>query len=359
MFVGTHCLARIHLIAIETIYMGKTTSLLLAGFLTGVLATTFGLSFLLKYKPVGTSGANASTTLKLGHSLPTTHLVHKSIEKMKSELETLSGGTMTIDIYPSSVLGPEEECIEQLQNGSLAMTKTSAGALEGFVPEMAVFGLPYLFRDEAHFWQVLRGDIGKSLLKKGQSKFVLGLCFYDAGSRNFYTKDRPIKTPEDLAKMKIRVMNSATAMDMVEAFGASPTPISSGELYTALAQGTVDGAENNLPTFTSNKHYEVCKHFSLDAHSRVPDMLLIGTSAWNQLSQQQQQWLAQAADVSAKFQRDLWAEETLAARKLAESKGVTVYDVKVADFAARVKMMHDTVESEELKKLLNQIKDVK
>jgi len=297
--------------------MGKTTSLLLAGFLTGVLA------------------------------------------KMKSELETLSGGTMTIDIYPSSVLGSEEQCIEQLQNGSLAMTKTSAGALEGFVPEMAIFGLPYLFRDEAHFWQVLGGDIGRDLLEKGQAKFLLGLCFYDAGSRNFYTKDRPIKTPEDLAKMKIRVMNSATAMDMVEAFGASPTPISSGELYTALAQGTVDGAENNLPTFTSNKHYEVCKHFTLDGHSRVPDMLLMGTKAWNQLSEQQQQWLSQAAEASATFQRELWAEETLAARELAESEGVTIYDVKAADFAARVKQMHDEVESEELKKLLIQIGNVK
>ena len=194
---------------VETFYTGKTTLLLLAGFLSCVLATTVGFSFLLKHKAFGASGA--STTLKLGHSLPTSHPVHKSIEKMKSELETLSGGTMTIDIYSSSVLGSEEECIEQLQYGSLAMTKTSAGALEGFVPEMAVFGLPYLFRDEAHFWQVLRGDIGKSLLEKGQPKFVLGLCFYDAGSRNFYTKDRPIKTPEDLAKMKIRVMNSATA----------------------------------------------------------------------------------------------------------------------------------------------------
>ena len=134
--------------------MGKSTSLLLVGFLTGILAATVGFSLLLKYKPKSTQGDGA-LVLKLGHSLPTKHPVHRGIERMKGRLEELSGGTITIDIYPGSVLGSEVECIEQLQNGSLAMTKTSAAALEGFVPEMAVFGFPYLFRDEAHCWSCL------------------------------------------------------------------------------------------------------------------------------------------------------------------------------------------------------------
>ena len=227
--------------------MGKSTSLLLVGFLTGILAATVGFSLLLKYKPKSTQGDGA-LVLKLGHSLPTKHPVHRGIERMKGRLEELSGGTITIDIYPGSVLGSEVECIEQLQNGSLAMTKTSAAALEGFVPEMAVFGFPYLFRDEAHCWSVLDGAVGKRLLEKGSSRYLRGLCYYDAGSRNFYTKDRPIEKPEDLANMKIRVMKSATAMNMVEAFGASPTPIAWGELYSALAQGTVDGADCLLYT---------------------------------------------------------------------------------------------------------------
>ncbi len=335
--------------------MGKTTSLLLIGFLAGIFAATAGFSFLLRYKPAANESSSAMV-LKLGHSLNTSHPVHKSIEKMKSRLEELSGGTITIDIYPSSVLGSEEQCIEQLQNGSLAMTKTSAGALEGFVPEMAVFGLPYLFRDEAHCWSVLEGEIGQSLLEKGESKYLRGLCYYDAGSRNFYTKNQPINSPKDLEKMKIRVMNSATAMDMVEAFGASPAPIAWGELYSALAQGTVDGAENNLPSFTSNKHYEICKHFVLDAHSRVPDVLLIGTRTWNRLSEQQQGWLIQSAQESAVFQRGLWADETRQARKLAEAEGVTIYEVDGSEFAAKVKPMLDQVEDEVIKKLLTEIK---
>ena len=331
--------------------MGKTTSLLLTGFLAGILAATIGFSFIPK--------TDRAFVLKLGHSLNTSHPVHKSIEKMKSRLEELSGGTMTIDIHPGSVLGSEVQCIEQLQNSSLQMTKTSAAALESFVPEMAIFGLPYIFRSEEHCWNVLEGPIGERLLEKGKSKSLLGLCFYDAGSRNFYTKDRPIESPDDLAKLKIRVMSSATAMDMVEAFGAAPTPIAFGELYSALAQGTVDGAENNLPSFASNKHYEVCKHFVLDGHTRVPDILLIGTSAWERLDEQQQGWLRQAAEESAKYQRSLWAAETKKARELAESEGVTVYEVDGSAFADKVKPMHDKVESEMLKKLLAEIGDVK
>ena len=339
--------------------MGKTTSLLIAGFLAGVLAATVGFAFLLKFKPAATSADRASTVLKLGHSLNTGHPVHKSMEKMKSRLEALSGGTMTIDIYPSSVLGSEVQCLEQLQAGALSMTKISAGALEGFIPEMGVFGLPYLFRDEAHCWSVLDGEVGRGLLEKGESKFLRGLCYYDAGSRNFYTKDRPIKTPEDLTKLKIRVMNSATAMDMVEAFGASPTPIAFGELYSSLQQGTVDGAENNLPSFTSNKHYEVCKHFSLDAHSRVPDLLMISTKYWDNLSDEQQQWLAQAAEESSAIQRNLWAEATQEARELAESHGVTIYEVDGAAFADRVSTMLENIEDEVIKGLAREIREVK
>ena len=105
-----------------------------------------------------------------------------------------------------------------------------AAAMENFIPEMSVYGLPYVFRDVDHYWNVLKGPIGQGLLQQGESKFLRGLCYYDSGSRNFYTKDRPIRSPEDLEGLKIRVMNSKTAMDMVSAMGAAPTPIAWGEL---------------------------------------------------------------------------------------------------------------------------------
>jgi tripartite ATP-independent transporter DctP family solute receptor len=311
----------------------------------------------LRGQQAGESGQR-QMVLKLGHGLDTGHPVHKAMVFMKERIEELSGGDVTVNIYPSSVLGSETQCIEQLQNGSLAMTKTSAAAMENFIPSMAALGLPYVFRDAAHYWAVLNGPVGKDLLQEGDTKFLRGLCYYDAGSRNFYTKDTPIRTPDDLKGLKIRVMNSKTAIDMVKAMGGSPTPIAWGELYSALAQGTVDGAENNPPSFSSNKHYEVCKHFTLDGHTRIPDLLLISSKVWNKLDPQVQEWVQQAADESSVFQRELWQEETRAALDRAQEEGVTVYEVDTAAFAAKVAPMLAEIENPDVKKRVQQISEV-
>jgi len=338
--------------------MGKSGSFFAVGLLVGLLVATLCFSLLLRGQKQGGS-ARRQTVLKLGHGLDTSHHVHLAMEFMKERLQELSGGSVTMDIYPSSVLGSETQCIEQLQNGSLAMTKTSSAAMENFIPTMVVFGLPYIFRDAEHNWKVLNGEIGQQLLQQGESKFLRGLCYYDAGSRNFYTKERPIRTPADLKGLKIRVQNSKTAMDMVKAMGGSPTPIAWGELYSALAQGTVDGAENNLPSFTSNKHYEVCKHFSLDGHTRVPDLLLMSSRVWDKLDPQVQAWVQQAADESSTFQRELWKKKTVEAMERARAEGVTIHEVDVAAFADKVAAMLQQVENPEVKALLKRIAEVK
>ncbi len=328
------------------------------GILVGALLASAGFSLYFRGHKTG-GGSQRQLVLKLGHGLDTGHPVHKAMEFMKQRLEELSGGTVTVDIYPGAVLGAETQCIEQLQNGSLAMTKTSAAAMENFIPAMAVFSLPYIFRDADHCWAVLNGEVGQGLLQKGEPKFLRGLCYYDAGSRNFYTKDRPVKTPDDLKGLKIRVMNSATAIDMVKAMGGSPTPIAWGELYSALAQGTVDGAENNLPSFVSNKHYEVCKHLTLDGHSRIPDLLLVSSKVWKKLDPQVQRWLQQAADESSGFERRLWQEKTAEALEQAKAEGVTVYTVDSAAFAAKVAPMLAGIRDPEVRELLKQIAEVK
>lgn len=339
--------------------MKKEVSFLFCGILILALVATCSYAFFLSSAKGGASGKSGQIVLKLGHSLDTNHPVHQGMLFMKKRMEELSGGTVSLDIYPSSVLGSEVQCIEQLQYGALAMTKTSASSIENFVPEMAVFGLPYLFRDVDHYWAVLKSDIGKDLLQKGNSKFLRGLCYYDSGSRNFYTKDRPIRTPDDLKGLKIRVMNSRTAMDMVSAFGAAPTPIAWGELYSALAQGTVDGAENNPPSFTSNKHYEVCKYFSRDAHTRIPDMLLVSTTIWNKLDPQVQAWVQQAADESSDYQRKLWEKKTLESLAQAEAEGVTIYEVDQSLFSEKVQPMYDAISDERIKELVKQMREIK
>ena len=185
---------------------------------------------------------------------------------MAERLHEKSNGNRTIDIYPNQQLGSERECLELLQIGSLGMTKVSTGVLENFVPSLQVLGLPFLFRDKEHRFEVLEGEIGEQFLNGSLDKRLKGLTFYDAGSRSFYSKTL-VETPEDLKGLKLRVMESNTAINMVKHLGGSPTPISWGELYTALQQGIVDGAENNLPSFYLSRHYVDCKYYVLDAHT--------------------------------------------------------------------------------------------
>lgn len=330
----------------------------MAGILVGSFLATAGFTLFVRAQQSGVADAQQQV-LKLGHSLDTAHPVHLAMVFMKERLEALSGGRVTVDIYPGSVLGSETQCIEQLQNGSLAMTKTSAATMENFIPAMGVFGLPYIFRDNDHYWKVINGEIGRDLLRKGENKFLRGLCYYDAGSRNFYTKETPIRTPDDLKGLKIRVVNSKTAIDMVKAMGGAPTPIAWGELYSALAQGTVDGAENNPPSFVSNKHYEICKHFTLDGHTRIPDLLLVSTKVWNKLDPQVREWLQQAADESSEYQRKLWQEKTVESLEQARAEGVTVYEVNTAEFAAKVAPMLTEVKDLAVKEMLRKIGEVK
>lgn len=288
----------------------------------------------------GCSEKSDTKIIKLGHGLDTSHPVHKAMVYMGERLEEKSGGNMRIDIYPNQQLGSERECLELLQIGSLGMTKVSTGVMENFSPDLKVFGLPFLFRDRQHRFNVLESEIGEEFLNSSIDKRLKGLTFYDAGSRSFYTKE-PIETPADLEGLKIRVMESQTAINMVKNLGGSPTPIAWGELYTALQQGIVDGAENNLPSFHLSRHYEVCKYFLVDEHTALPDELVIGTPVWNKLSDQQQKWLKEAAMESAEYQKKLWREAELKALEEIKAAGVTVIEADKEEFREKVQPMYD------------------
>jgi tripartite ATP-independent transporter DctP family solute receptor len=337
--------------------MGKNLSFFIGGLMVGLFLTTGGFAWYLSKG--GAPDKSGVRVLKMGHTLDPSHPVHEAMVFMKDRLEEISGGKMTVEIYPSGVLGSETECVEQLQNGSLALTKTSTAPLEGFVEEMQVFGLPYVFRDETHFWQVLDGPIGQELLEKPSSRKLLGLCYYDSGSRNFYSNRKGIRTPDDLKGMKIRVQNSPVAIRMIEVFGGSATPIAFGELYTALAQGTVDGAENNVPSFVTSRHFEVSKHFTLNAHTRVPDIVLMSTSIWESLSPQEQKWLHQAAEESSVFQRKLWAETTAEDLKKVRETGVEVIEPDIDAFVKKASAIYADFKGTSVEKLLERIREVK
>jgi tripartite ATP-independent transporter DctP family solute receptor len=319
------------------------------------LLPIFSILFLLL---LGCDGKNATKTLRLGHGLDVNHSVHKAMVAMGEDLLERSGGKLKLQIYPSQQLGTERECLELLQIGSLDMTKVSVGVLENFAPKMKVLGLPFLFRDRQHSFNVLDGPIGESLLNEGEKYWLKGLGYYDAGSRSFYTMNKPVLEPADLEGQKIRVMESVTAVNMVKALGGSPTPISWGELYTALQQGVVDGAENNPPSFYLSRHYEVCKYYSLDEHTVLPDVLLIGTYAWDKLSEQEREWVRQTVKESVKFQRILWAEAEDEALREVEKAGVEILRPKKAKFAEKVESVYESFkDDDEIYPLIKKIQE--
>ena len=286
---------------------------------------------------IGCAEISDTKTLKLAHGLDVTHPVHKGMEYMAERLAEKSGGELQIEIYPAQQLGTERQSLELLQIGSLAMTKTSGAVMENFAPQIKALSLPYIFKGRAHAYRVQDSKVGKDLLLQSEKFWLRGLGYFDAGQRSFYTKDRPINSPEDLEGLKIRVQESVTAMNLVRSLGGAPTPISWGELYTALQQGVVDGAENNPPSFYTSRHYEVCKYYSLNEHTAVPDILVIGTVAWNRLTSQEQIWLQEAADEAITFQRKLWVEAEEKALAEVEAAGVTVIRPDKSTFMTKTK----------------------
>jgi tripartite ATP-independent transporter DctP family solute receptor len=297
--------------------------------------------------------------IKIGHGLDPSHPVHKAMLFLAERSAEKSNGRIQITIYPSQQLGTERECLELLQIGSLGMTKVSASVLEGFVPDFKVFSLPFIFANEKQKFDFFESRAGKDLLKSTQKFWLRGLCYYDAGSRSFYTKSKPILKPDDLKGLKIRTQESPTSVKMVRALGGSATPIAWGELYTALQQGVVDGAENNPPSFYLSRHYEVCKFYSLNEHTSVPDVLLISTVIWNSLSLQEQQWLQEAADESYQYQKKLWREATEEALNEVQKAGVKIFYPDKAPFEEKVKQLIEEYKSEaSVYNLIKQIKMV-
>lgn len=286
------------------------------------------------------ASAADKVTLKLAHNLERSHVVHRAFEAMAKDVKTLSNGTMTIRIYPSSQMGNARETMELLQNGALDMTKGSASDLESFDNIYAIYNLPFLFRDQTHFNTVVFGDIGKEIMASTKERGFFALSAYVAGTRSFYAK-KPITKPDDLKGLKIRVQPSPTTIKMIELMGGSPTPVSFGEVYTAMQQGVVDGAENNVPSWVQTRHIEIAKVFSEDEHASIPDFLVIATKTWDALTPAQQQILATAASNSQVYQQKLWDEIDAQTRAQAKAMGGEIIKVDKAPFRAAVQPLFD------------------
>lgn len=320
-----------------------------------VLTTVIGAALTMG----ASASAFAATTLKLSHNHPRDHAVHKAMDYMAKEVKKLTDGEVRIRIYPDAQLGTQRESMELMQNGALDMVKSNAAELEAFAADYSAFNLPYLFRDQQHYFNVQEGEIGEEILASSRKSGFVGLTYYNAGARSFYTS-KPINTPADLKGMKIRVQPSPSAINMVKALGGNPTPLAYGELYTALQQGVVDAAENNIPSFSLSRHSEVSKYYSLDEHTMVPDVLVISTSALDKLTPEQKKSLKTAALESSELMKKLWAESEQKERAKAEKMGVTFITPNKTAFVDAVQPIYAELKTKnpELNTLVERIKAV-
>lgn len=331
-----------------------------AGLMVGVLVSCIvGAVVIRPSKGGGAGSGKGQIVLKLAHGLDEQHPVHQAMLFMKKRLEELTGGRASLDVYSGGVLGNEVECLEQVQKGELGMTKVSTAALEAFLPEMKVFSVPFAFRNHDHFWKVLHSPLGKQLLVAGQKANFQGLCYYDSGQRDFYSTQKPIRSVADVKGLKVRVMNSRTAMDMVRAMGGSPCPTSWGELYTALQQGMVDAAENNWPSFITSRHFEVCKYFSCSGHQSIPDMVIISRKILQELPEDVQKALQRAADESEAFQRKLWTEKTEECIRIAKEKKIEIITPDIESFRKACEPILQQKDYADVRDLYRQIQETK
>jgi len=270
-------------------------------------------------------------------------------------------GRVHITVFAGGTINSDEKAvIEQTQMGALEFARVSLSPIAQFAKELNVLTLPYLYRNSEHMWKVLSGPIGQKLLGAVGKANLVGLAYYDAGARSFYNTKKDIKSVADLKGMKIRVQQAKLPMDMVKALGASPTPMATGDIYSALQTNVIDGAENNWPSYISFSHYEVAKYFTLDMHMMVPEILVASKAAMAKLSKADQDAIMKAAADSVPFQKKLWAQSEKDNEAIAKAKGckITYLDAKtMAEFEKAVQPMY--VEYKEFAPLISEIKAVK
>jgi len=256
----------------------------------------------------GGGGEQKTIVLRTAEYHPADYPTTLGLQRMAEILKEKSGGRLMMDIHHSHTLGDEKATIERTKVGDIAINRISSAPLAEFAPIMKVFSLPYIFRDVNHEWQVLKGRIGRECLDALEKHGFIGLCYYESGARSFYNRRRPITKPADLKGLRIRVQESEVMIDCVRALGASPEPMAFGEVYTSIQTGLLDGAENNPPSYEKTKHFEVARYYSLDEHSRIPEVVIFSKTMWDQLSKEDQALIRRAAEASVDYQRELWTD---------------------------------------------------
>ncbi len=285
----------------------------------------------------------------------------EAVVRMGKKLEAATNGRLSIQMYPSMQLGGEKEAIEQAQVGALQIARVSVGPMGTLVPELNVFNLPFMFRDNAHMEKVIDGPIGDELLKKltdHPTANLIGLCWMNAGTRNVYNSKHAIKTLDDLKGLKIRMMGNPVFVDTMNSLGGNGVAMGFDQLINALQTGVVDGAENNEPSYESGQHYRYAKYYSNTGHLMIPEILVFSKKTWETLSKDDQALIMKLAKETQQEERKLWYEREEASLKKMKEAGVEINDVSDKKaFQDAVKPVWDKYGAQ-LAPLIKRIQDV-
>lgn len=249
-----------------------------------------------------------------------------------------TGGRIEIRVYPNAELGDERSTVQQISFGGIDFGRASLSNLADYSPKSVVLQMPYLYKDAHHMWEVLDGDIGREMKASFQGTGLVALTWFDAGARNFYTKT-PVRGLSDMKGLKIRVQQSALMEDVVRSLGAAPVPLIYEDVYSALETGEIDGAENNWSSYEAMKHYEYAKYFTLDEHTRVPELVLMSQATYDALSDEDRTTIEICAEEAADYEKALWNKRRDQSRARVLSSGteaITLSQEEKENFRAAV-----------------------
>lgn len=274
-------------------------------------------------------------------SQPLDYPTVRAVEFMGRYLAERTGGRLGIKVFAGGQLGNETGTLEITSFGGIDFTRVHFAPLNSMEPMTLPFCLPFIFDNVDHMRRVVDSEVGDEVLAAMEPHGLIGLAIYDSGARNFYNMTRPITSPADMAGMKLRVPGSDLHVAMVNALGANAVPIPFGEIYQSLAQGVIDGAENNWPTFAGERHYEVATYLSVTEHLQTPDALVMSKISWDALSPQDQALVREAAKASVPEMRRLWDIRVEEARAAIAASSVQVNTADKAPFAALMRPVWD------------------
>lgn len=297
--------------------------------------------------------------LRAADTHPADYPTAQAVAWLGNTLSERTNGRLRITNYTGGQLGQEKDTLEIVIFGGLDINRVNLGPLNSVAAETVVPNLPFLFRSVPHMRRAMDGPAGDAILASLEPHGMIGLCFYDSGARNFYNTRGPVRTPDDLRGLKIRVQNSDVYVAMVEALGADATPMGYGEVYQGLVQGVVDGAENNWPSYDSSRHFESAKYISETQHVMGPDVLLASSRTWGKLSPGDRDLLRATAKESVSVMRGLWETREAAAEARMRAAGVQIETgVDRAAFEARMEGVYRRfVRTSEQRRLVSMIRN--